>query len=162
IEPSESFLVNLSAPVNANLTRSQAIGTILNDDGCGLRTNYVSSQTIPNALPAIVMTMAFDGIGYWGCSGGSTTGTRLGWYDILGNLQATYASGLDFRSVFTDAAGTVYVRAYGSSVIYLQTVSGVFSNYLTLGAGSLDVQAGVVLNASGTEYISMSSGVMSR
>jgi hypothetical protein len=31
-EPDETFLVNLSAPVNATLTDNQATGTILNDD----------------------------------------------------------------------------------------------------------------------------------
>ena len=161
VESSESFFVNLSGPLNASLARSQAIGTILNDDGCGLQTNYVSSQTISNALPTTVMTMAFDGTGYWGCSGGSTTGTRLARYDILGNLQATYSPGLDFRSVFTDAGGNLYARTFASPIIYRQTAPGVFSNYLTLASAALDVQAAVVLNGSGSEYIAMSGGVVS-
>jgi uncharacterized repeat protein (TIGR01451 family) len=161
VEPSESFFLNLSAPVNGTLSRSQAIGTILNDDGCGLKTNYVASQTFANSLPPPVMNMAFDGGGYWGSSGGGTSGTHLARYDILGNLQATYAPGLDFRSVFTDAGGNLYGRTYASSIIYRQTAPGVFSNYLTLAAGLLDAQAAVVLNGSGTEYISMSGGVVS-
>jgi uncharacterized repeat protein (TIGR01451 family) len=161
IEAGESFFVNLSGPVNANLIRTQAIGSILNDDGCGLQTNYPSSQSISNVLAPTVMTMAFDGDGYWECAGGSGSGTRLAHYDILGNLEATYAPGLDFRSVFTDAAGNLYARTFGSSVIYRQTAPGVFSNYLTLASGLLDVQSSVVLNSSGTEFIAMSAGLVS-
>jgi uncharacterized repeat protein (TIGR01451 family) len=77
IEAGESFFVNLSGPVNANLIRTQAIGSILNDDGCGLQTNYPSSQSISNVLAPTVMTMAFDGASYWECAGGSGSGTRL-------------------------------------------------------------------------------------
>ena len=162
VEPSESFFLNLSGPVNASLIRTQAIGTIVNDDGCGLQTNYVSTQTFPNVLPATVMSMAFDGAGYWGCSGGGASGTRLARYDILGNLQTTYGPGLDFRSIFTDAAGNLYARTAGSSIIYRQTAPGVFSNYLTLASGLLDVQSAVVLNGNGTEIIAMYSGTVSR
>jgi uncharacterized repeat protein (TIGR01451 family) len=162
IEPSESFFVSLSAPTNASLTRTQAIGTIVNDDGCGLQTNYVSSQNFSNGLSPTVMTVAFDGASYWACAGGSTGGTRLAHYDVLGNLQATYAPGIDFRSVFTDAGGNLYARAYASSVIYRQTAPGVFSNYLTLASAPLDVQSSVVLNGGGTEFIATSAGVVSR
>jgi uncharacterized repeat protein (TIGR01451 family) len=162
VETSESLFVNLTAPVNASLSRIQAIGTIVNDDGCGLKTNYTSSQTIANVLSPIVMTMAFDGASYWACSGVGTTGTRLGRYDILGNLQTTYAPGLDFRSVFTDATGNLYARTASSSIIYRQTAPGVFSNYLTLASGPLDAQSSVVFNGDGTELIAMSAGVVSR
>jgi uncharacterized repeat protein (TIGR01451 family) len=162
VEASESFFVNLSAPLNASLARSQAIGTIVNDDGCGLQTNYVSSQTIANVLSPTVMTMAFDGASYWACAGSPPTGIRLARYDILGNVQATYSPGLDFRSVFTDASGNLYGRTYASSIIYRQTTPGVFSNYLTLASGPLNAQSSVVLNGNGTEFIAMSGGVVSR
>src|SRR6185436_16843003 len=33
VETDETFLVNLSSPVNATLAKSQGVGTILNDDG---------------------------------------------------------------------------------------------------------------------------------
>jgi uncharacterized repeat protein (TIGR01451 family) len=162
VEASESLFVNLSAPVNSSLARSQAIGTIVNDDGCGLQTNYISSQSISNVLSPTVMTMAFDGASYWACAGSPPSGTRLARYDILGNIQATYAPGLDFRSVFTDSAGNLYGRVYASSVIYRQTAPGVFSNYLTLASGPLDAQSSVVLNGNGTEFIAMAGGVVSR
>src|SRR5205823_1080964 len=141
IEPSESFALNLFSPTNATLARTQAIGAILNDDGCGLQTNYVTSQLILNALGPTVMTMAFDGTSYWEASGGSPSGTRLARYDLGGTLMNTYAPGLDFRSVFADVAGNLYARAFNSPVIYRQTTPGVFSTYLTLSGGSLDSQA---------------------
>src|SRR5689334_24847318 len=63
--------------------------------------------------------------------------------DLLGNLQATYAPGLDFRSVFTDPAGNLFARTYASSIIYRQISPGVFTNYLTLASGLLDVNSSV-------------------
>jgi uncharacterized repeat protein (TIGR01451 family) len=162
VEASESFFVNLSAPVNASLSRSQGIGTIVNDDGCGLQTNYVSSQVITNVLSPTEMTMAFDGASYWASAGSPPSGVRLARYDILGNLQATYSPGMDFRSVFTDSAGNLYGRVYASSIIYRQTAPGIFSNYVTLAAGPLDAQSSVVLNGNGTEFIAMASGLVSR
>jgi uncharacterized repeat protein (TIGR01451 family) len=162
IESSESLFLNLSSPINATLARSQAIGTILNDDGCGLQTNYSSSQSILNALGPTVMTMAFDGSSYWESAGFAGAGTRLARYDILGNLQATYAPGLDFRSVFTDPAGNLFARTYASSIIYRQILPGVFTNYVTLGSGLLDVNSSVVFNGNGSEFIAMYSGVVSR
>jgi uncharacterized repeat protein (TIGR01451 family) len=161
IEPSETFAIILSSPANATVARTQAIGSIINDDGCGLQTNYLASQIISNALPPTVMTMAFDGASYWDASGGTSSGTRLARYDLAGNLLNTYAPGLDFRSVFADASGNLYARAYGSSIIYRQTSPGVFSNYLTLSGGSLDSQSSVVLNGDGTEFIATLSGVVS-
>ncbi len=35
VEPNETFLVNITAATNANISDNQAIGTILNDDGAG-------------------------------------------------------------------------------------------------------------------------------
>ncbi len=162
VEPNETFFVNLSNPTNAVLARAQGIGTILNDDGCTLQTNYVASQTFLDRLDAATMGVAFDGANYWSVSGNSTSGNRLARYDAAGNLLATYAPGLDFRSIFTDAAGTVYARTYASGTIYRQTAPGVFSTHLLLSGGSLNSQSSVVLNGSGTEFIAMNNGVVSR
>jgi len=124
-EPGEVYFVNLSGAVNASIGNAQGAGLIVNDDGCSLQTNYVATQTFLDGLGTTTMPITFDGANYWSVSGGSSSGNRLARYGTSGNLLATYAPGLDFRSVFTDAAGIVYARAYGSPTIYRQTAPGV-------------------------------------
>ena len=161
-EPGEIFFVNLSGAVNADLGDSEGMGTIVNDDGCSLETNYIASQMFLDGLDATTTGIAFDGANYWSVSGGGTSGNHLARYDASGNLLATYAPGLDFRSVFTDAAGTVYARTYASPTIYRQTAPGIFTTHLTLSGGSLDDQSSVVFNGSGTEFIALNNGIVSR
>ena len=91
------------------------------------------------------------------------SGIRLGRYTFSGLPIATYSPGLDFRSVFTKADGTVLARAYNTNVIYQQTSPGIFTNSgISLTDGTLDPQSSVVLNGAGTEYDAMSGGVVSR
>ncbi len=131
--------------------------------GCDLRTNYFSSLTFTDAIPATPTGIAFDGTNYWACSGGSSGGVRLGRYDINGVLLTNYSPGLDFRSVFTGSNSVIFARAYSDPVIYRQTSPGVFVNSgVTLTGGTLDAQSEVVLNGAGTEYDAMSGGVVSR
>lgn len=131
-------------------------------DWCPPQSNYVANLTFTDALTSTTMGMAFDGTSYWSISGGNTSGNRLARYDATGALLGTYAPGLDFRSIFTDATGTVYARVYASSIIYRQTGPGVFTNQVTLSGGTLDAQSSVVFNAGGTEFIAMNEGVVSR
>jgi hypothetical protein len=127
--------------------------------GFSIHTN-VTFTDAPIATPTGI---TFDGTNYWSCSGGTTSGLRLARYTASGTLLATYAPGLDFRSVFTRADGTVLARAYNSGVIYQQTSPGVFvASGITLAGGTLDMQSSVVLNGAGTEYQAMSGGVVSR
>ena len=75
----------------------------------------------------------------------------------------TNNAGLDFRSIFTDANGTVLARAFNSGVIYEQTAPGVFTpSGVTLTGGTLNAQASVVMNGAGTEYIAVLDGAVSR
>jgi hypothetical protein len=131
--------------------------------GASFRTNYFASLTFTDALAATTMTMAYDGSNYWACSGGTPTGVRLARYDSNGVMLATYSPGLDFRSVFTDGAGTVLARAYADPTIYIQTAPGVFAaSGVSLTGGTLNPQSSVVLNGAGTEYLAASNGVVSR
>lgn len=131
--------------------------------GCSFQTNYFASLVFSNAIISTTTGLAFDGTNYWSCSGGSSTGVRLGRYDASGNLIASYSPGLDFRSVFTDGNCAVLARAHNDRVIYRQVSPGVFTNSgVTLTGGTLDVQSSVVFNGAGTEYIAMSGGVVSR
>ncbi len=105
--------------------------------------------------------IAFDGSSYWAATGGTSGGTTLAQYDATGALVTTYAAGIDFRSVFTDAAGEVYARALGSSDILHQDSPGSFSTFLTLSGGAVDAQSSVVLTDAG-DYVAMSGGTVSR
>ncbi|WP_374362212.1 PEP-CTERM sorting domain-containing protein [Pseudoduganella danionis] len=117
--------------------------------------NLNASQTFRDALGPTTMTLAYDGSSYWSASGGGSSGVRYANYDAAGNIVATYASGLDFRSVFTSGS-TVLARAFNSDTIYQQSAPGVFSSLLTLTGGALDSQAAVVKD--GANYISLQYG----
>jgi hypothetical protein len=125
-------------------------------------SSYAADIVFDDALGTTTMTMAHDGSSYWSTTGGSPTGTRLAQYNASGVLQTTYAPGLDFRSVFTDAGGNIYARTVVNRTIYRMTSPGVFSSLLSLSGGPLDVQSSVVFNGDGTEFIAMGAGVVSR
>ncbi len=105
--------------------------------------------------------LAFDGASYWGVDGGDTYGTRVSQYDASGNFIAAYSPGIDFRSVFTDAAGHVFARQFDDNTIHSMTAPGVFAAAVSLTGGSLDAQSSVVLNGAGNAYIAMNGGVVS-
>jgi hypothetical protein len=131
--------------------------------GWSFRTNYFASMTFTDALNVTAMPVAFDGTNYWSCSGGNTIGARFAKYDTNGVPLATFSPGLDFRSIFTDGNGAILARQYNDPAIYLQTAPGVFTpSGVTLTGGNLDPQASVVMNGAGTEYVAVSSGVVSR
>jgi hypothetical protein len=112
-----------------------------------------------DSLSSTTMTIAYDGSNYWSSSGGSSGGFRYATYDAAGNPGLTYMPGLDFRSVFTDAGGSVYAREFNSSTIYKQSAPGVFGSYLSLTGGSLDAQSAVVMNSSG-QFVAMKGGMV--
>ncbi|MEP6763862.1 MAG: hypothetical protein ABJB66_06095 [Gemmatimonadaceae bacterium] len=114
---------------------------------------------VQNQHPAGI---AWDGTSYWSGDGGGATGNRLAQYNAAGATLNVYAPGLDFRSVFTDAAGNVYGRSFSDAGIYKMTAPGTFSLFTTLVGGTLDAQSSVVLNGAGTGYLAMSGGVVQR
>lgn len=112
------------------------------------------------ALLQTRMTAAFDGTLYWTSSGGGASGNRLASYDAGGNQLNVYQPGLDFRSIFTDAAGNLYARQFASGVIYTQTSPGVFVPGVTLMGGGLDSQSSVVFNNTYTGYVAFNAGTV--
>jgi len=172
IGPANSQTISYVAGVSGSVTLGL---TVLNANGCGgsnsanvpivtgfsIHTNVTFTDALPtNATTAFSTTMglAFDGTNYWSVSGDQTTGIRLAQYGLTGALIATYSPGLDFRSVFTKADGTVLARAYGSPTIYQQTSPVCWQLGITLTGGTLDSQSSVVLNGAGTEFDAMSGG----
>jgi hypothetical protein len=125
-----------------------------------LPDNIPQTTTFTDANASTTMTIAFDGTHYWSTSGGGSGGTRLREYDASGTLVASFAPGLDFRSIFTNASGQVFARAFNSPVIYLQGSPGVFAPSVTLTGGSLNAQSSVVLNSAGDRYIAHSGSTV--
>jgi hypothetical protein len=165
-QPTITYVAGVSNNVTLGLTVLNAFGCSASGTasaavitGFSIHTNV----TLTDASAATPTGMVFDGTNYWSCSGGSPGGVRLARYTSSGGLVATYSPGLDFRSIFARADGTVLARAFNSGVIYQQTSPGVFvSSGTTLTGGTLDPQSSVVLNGAGTEYQAMSGGVVSR
>lgn len=106
--------------------------------------------------------IAFDGTNYWSVDAGTSLLTNQALYDGTGSLVNTYAPGLDFRSIFTDASGGVFARQMADSAIYQQTSPGVFVPTGVTLADPVAPQAQVVLSGDKTEYVSMVDGVVYR
>ena len=121
--------------------------------------SYAADIVFTDVLGSTTMTVAFDGSNYWSASGGSASGDRYAQYDAAGSVVSTYAPGLDFRSVFTDASGNVHARAFSDPTIYSQTSPGVFAPLLSLSGGSLDAQSSVVLDDDGN-FVAMDNGAV--
>lgn len=145
----------LSAAVALVLVSQAQAGTVFS------QATYTADVVFRDALSGTSMTIAYDGSNYWSTSGGSSSGTREARYNATGTSTGTYAPGVDFRSIFTDAAGNVYARGYGNNQILKQTAPGVFASYLSLIGGPLDAQSSVVLNEDG-EFVAQSGGTVSR
>jgi hypothetical protein len=131
--------------------------------------SYNATFTFQDALGfgttggATTMTVAFDGTNYWSSAGGFSNATEYAQYDANGNFIANFNPGLDFRSIFTDATGTIFARQFADSTIFQQTTPGTFvSSGVVLASNSLDAQSSVVLNGAMTEYVAMSGGTVSR
>lgn len=131
-------------------------------DGSFDSTSYNSSISFTDRSNTTPMGIAFDGSNYWSVSGGSSGGVREARYNSSGSLLSTYSPGLDFRSIFTNASGTVYARQYNNNQIYQQTTPGVFSSILALTGGILNEQSSVVLDIANNQYIAMNAGTVSR
>ena len=105
----------------------------------------------------IPMSVAFDGTYYFGASGGDSGGSPFQKYNaVTGDVLSANNSGIDFRSLFSDAGGNLYARQYGSNTILKMTAPNAFSSFLTLDTGSvaIDSQAPVILGSGGSVYAS--------
>ena len=105
--------------------------------------------------------VAYSGGDYYVVSGGSPSAPESE-YSASGSAVAgpsASSPGIDFRSVFTNAAGNVFAWGFGPNTIYEQTSFAQFQSQATL-PGFSDLQAQVVLNGAGTGYIANNDGVV--
>lgn len=126
-------------------------------------SSYSAVVTFTDGGPGTTMPLAFDGTNYYSGNGGGLSSPYVQ-YDSSGAFiaSAVPSPGIDFRSVFTDGAGNLYARGFGSAIIYQQTSFGSFTPYLTLSGGSLDAQSAVVPDIGGTGYVANAYGTVSR
>jgi hypothetical protein len=119
-EPSETFLVDLSAPTNATLADNQATGTILNDDplpqiaigdvvrvegDAGEGNNlFVFAITLSNPSSAVVQA------GWATANGSAQAGSMLGGFDY-------FASSGTVSFVPNDLSETVTVPVHGDTAV---------------------------------------------
>ncbi len=96
--------------------------------------------------------ISFDGTHYWTGVAGVPGHTSLAELDSVGTSVYS-GTDKDYRSVFSDQTGAIFVRLFNDNVIYKQGAAGVFTPYVTVAGPNLGNQMGVVLNAAGTEYI---------
>ena len=135
VEPNETFVVNLSAPVGATIADSQGVGTINNDDGTGqlpqpvVWTSAVGATVSANSLTktaatawgnsgAVSTQQITSGDGFVEVTASETTTARM--FGLSnGNSNASYTD-IDFAAYL--AAGQLYVYEAGVS-------QGIFGNY---------------------------------
>lgn len=67
--------------------------------------------------------------------------------------------GMEFRSLFTNAAGDVFARTYNRNVIWKEGTFGTFTALVTL-AGAFDGNGQIVLDSSGTQYVGNNAGTL--
>jgi subtilisin-like proprotein convertase family protein len=117
VEPTEAFLVNLSAPVNAVISDGQGVGTIFNDDGAGVPIAVDDSYIVPFNTPLTVPApgvLANDD----GNEGGALTATLV--TNVAHGTLAFSASGGFTYTASPGYAGPDYfvyrvTNAYGGS-----------------------------------------------
>ncbi len=118
------------------------------------------------ALAGIATGMAWDGTNLYSVSGGGVAGDRVAQHEFDGTLNAVFAPGVDFRSVFTQGDGTetVYARAFNSPTLRVMGAPGVFANDVTLATAepNLDAQSAVVWNDDSDEFVALTLGVILR
>ena len=108
VEPNETFLVALSDPANATISRAQAVGTILNDDIGGTVQFTTPNMNIPEGIGSVQVTMTR--------TGGNASDVVVG-YSVGGG---TAIAGLDFHAT---PATLVFAANETTKTITIQIVN---------------------------------------
>ena len=100
------------------------------------------------------MPVAFDETTYWATSGGGTSSPMQQYDALTGDVLSQDVPGIDFRSTFVDAGGTIYASGYNDNQIYQLVAPGKLTSVLTLLDVLPESQAPVILSPDGTQYAS--------
>jgi subtilisin-like proprotein convertase family protein len=147
IEATETFFVNLSAPVNAVIGGAQGVGTILNDDGLSLPTAandvYGTSVNVPitQSVPGVLANDNAGGAGAMtaalvsGPAHGSLTLNANGGFSYAPNLNFFGADSFTYRA--ETLAGFSNVATVGLTVANLTTAQAPTELYVSSVVGNV-------------------------
>lgn len=155
-----SNLVQLSVMVfnGCGMSASNSVNVPL-IAGFSVHTNV----TFANVLGFTNTSLAFDGTNFWAAGDNGGVGYSFAQYSLSGLSWDTYAPGLAIRSLTTLPDGNLLAFVTNNGVIYQQTSPGVFVDTGVQLTGTLPApDAQIVLNASATEFVSLSGGNVSR
>jgi hypothetical protein len=106
VEPDETFFVNLSAPSGATIADSQAVGTILNDDGSG---SGPSGPFLPTRIPGVSPLSGRLGIG--AAVAGAEFGPTDRAHDYRGASRAAISQSANLVGALTKTRNWLLVSA---------------------------------------------------
>jgi len=109
----------------------------------------VQVQTFADGSGGTPISAEHDGNFIYTASGGSPAGNRFARYMLDGTLDLTFASGIDFRSLYTDNGGQLFAKAFGSGNVYSLTTGGVATPLYNL--SDPNSQSSASLNGDDTE-----------
>ena len=92
----------------------------------------VLELTFADASGTTAVSAENDGSFLYTVSGGTTGGERFARYLLDGTADLTFASGIDFRSIFTDNSGNLFAKEYGQGNVYSLTSGGMATFLFTL------------------------------
>jgi hypothetical protein len=133
------------------------------DPGCTFAEDaYVESVSFLDGLGSTAMGLAWDGAVYWGATGGSTSGVRLGPYSGSGPYVDGYAPGLDFRSLFTMGGATLFATTFDEPTLFRFDAPGVETAVFDFEYGLPNPQSGAVWQEATGEFVARSGSLVER
>lgn len=106
------------------------------------------------------MSAENDGTFIWTASGANNFGQRLTRHLQDGTVDLSFATGIDFRSLYADNFGQLFAKAFGSGNVYSLTQSGIPTLLYTL--SDPDPQSSASLNADDTQLYTRSGSTIRR
>ncbi len=136
---------------------AQATGSLLNNGVLVLNFDDASGHS------ALQTPISADNPSYgfiWTASGGTNTGVHLARYNPDGTTNAVYSPGVDFRSLYSNNAGNLFAKEFGSGAVY--SISNVGVATLLYNLNDPEAQSSASLNGPDTELYTMSNGTVRR
>ncbi len=151
----EMYKVLIAAAVGSCVVSAAAAGTVFG------AASYSSTLTLQSASGYYIPTSVTYSQGNYYTGYGGGTNSPFVKLDAAGKVLFSVrpAPGMEFRSLFTDAAGGVYARDYQINYLYKETSFGSFVIFQQL-TGPFAVNGQVVLDSDGTHYVGNNSGTL--
>ena len=120
-EPDETFFVNLTLPVNATIARTQAVGTIVNDDAVPGRLDHFAWDAIPSPRykdwPFPVILRAVDYLG-------NPATNTLGTIPVKARTESGFLERLQDDFEDGDSIGWTNINASFTATVTNETAAG--------------------------------------